>query len=69
MARITSLRYSRRYSLTQRYYELNSANDSAQSRKRLYWTNIKFTRSKDKGIVLNDILEDGGMADRDESIV
>ena len=48
-------------------YELNSANDSAQSRKRLYWTNIKFTRSKDKGIVLNDILEDGGMADRDKS--
>lgn len=48
-------------------YEENSANDSAQSRKRLYWTNIKFTRSKDKGIVLNDILEDGGMADRDKS--
>lgn len=48
-------------------YELNSANDSAQNRKRLYWTNIKFTRSKDKGIVLNDILEDGGMADRDKS--
>ena len=48
-------------------YELNSANDSAQQRKRLYWTNIKFTRSKDKGIVLNDILEDGGMADRDKS--
>ena len=48
-------------------YELNSSNDSAQSRKRLYWTNIKFTRSKDKGIVLNDILEDGGMADRDKS--
>ena len=48
-------------------YEENSANDSAQSRKRLYWTNIKFTRSDDKGIVLNDILEDGGMADRDKS--
>ena len=48
-------------------YELNSANDSAQNRKRLYWTNIKFTRSEDKGIVLNDILEDGGMADRDKS--
>ena len=46
---------------------MNSANDSAQQRKRLYWTNIKFTRSKDKGIVLNDILEDGGMADRDKS--
>ena len=48
-------------------YEENSSNDSAQSRKRLYWTNIKFTRSKDKGVVLNDILEDGGMADRDKS--
>lgn len=48
-------------------YELNSSNDSAQNRKRLYWTNIKFTRSKDKGIVLQDILEDGGMADRDKS--
>ena len=48
-------------------HQLNSANDSPQQRKRLYWTNIKFTRSKDKGIVLNDILEDGGMADRDKS--
>ena len=48
-------------------YKENSSNDSAQQRKRLYWTNIKFTRSKDKGIVLNDILEDGGMADRDKS--
>ena len=48
-------------------YELNSSNDSAQQRKRLYWTNIKFTRSKDKGIVLQDILEDGGMVDRDKS--
>ena len=48
-------------------YKENSSNDSAQQRWRLYWTNIKFTRSKDKGIVLNDILEDGGMADRDKS--
>jgi DNA (cytosine-5)-methyltransferase 1/DNA (cytosine-5)-methyltransferase 3A len=48
-------------------YELNSANDSAQNRKRLYWTNIKFTRSGNKSIVLNDILEDGAMADRDKS--
>ena len=46
---------------------INSSNFTAQNRKRLYWTNIKFTRSKDKGIVLNDILEDGGMADRDKS--
>ena len=48
-------------------YKENSSNDSAQQRWRLYWTNIKFTRSDDKGIVLNDILEDGGMADRDKS--
>ena len=48
-------------------YELNSANDSAQNRKRLYWTNIKFTRSRKKDIVLQDILEDGAMADRDKS--
>tara|TARA_R100001440_G_scaffold11597_2_gene20576 strand:- start:1869 stop:2861 length:993 start_codon:yes stop_codon:yes gene_type:complete len=48
-------------------YEENSKIDSAQQRRRLYWTNIKFTRSEDKGIVLNDILEDGAMADRDKS--
>jgi len=48
-------------------HQLNSANDSAQNRKRLYWTNIKFKRSDDKGIVLQDILEDGGMVDRDKS--
>ena len=44
-------------------YELNSSNDSAQNRKRLYWTNIKFTRSRKKDIVLQDILEDGGIID------
>jgi len=48
-------------------HQLNSANDSAQNRKRLYWTNIKFKRSDDKGIVLQDILEDGGMVDREKS--
>jgi len=30
---------------------------SAQSRKRLYWTNIPITEIKDKGILLKDILE------------
>ena len=37
---------------------INSALVSAQSRKRLYWTNIPgVTQPKDKGIVLKDILE------------
>ena len=46
--------------------EINSALVSAQNRKRLYWTNIPFEMPKDKGIVLNDILE-GGFVDRDKS--
>ena len=38
---------------------INSALVSAQSRNRLYWTNIpNVTQPKDKGIVLKDILED-----------
>ena len=36
---------------------INSSLVSAQSRHRLYWTNIPFTMPKDKGIVLRDILE------------
>ena len=48
-------------------YKENSKIDSSQQRRRLYWTNIKFTRSEDKGIVLNDILEDDAMSDRDKS--
>jgi len=40
--------------------EINSSLFSAQNRKRLYWTNIPFEiPTKDKGIVLQDILEDG----------
>lgn len=39
---------------------LNSSLVSAQSRKRLYWTNIPgLTQPKDKGILLKDILENG----------
>lgn len=39
---------------------INSALVSAQQRKRLYWTNIpNVTQPEDKGIVLQDILEDG----------
>lgn len=39
---------------------INSALVSAQQRKRLYWTNIpNVTQPEDKGIFLQDILEDG----------
>lgn len=39
---------------------INSALVSAQQRRRLYWTNIpNVTQPEDKGIVLQDILEDG----------
>ena len=41
--------------------EINSALVSAQNRKRLYWTNIPgVVQPKDRGIVLRDIVEDGG---------
>jgi len=40
--------------------EINSNLVSAQNRKRLYWTNIPdVTQPEDKGILLEDILEDG----------
>lgn len=46
---------------------INSALVSAQSRKRLYWTNIpNIKQPKDKGILLKDIIEDG-LVDRDKS--
>lgn len=38
---------------------INSSLVSAQSRKRLYWTNINFDPIKDKNILLQDILEFG----------
>jgi len=47
--------------------EINSALVSAQSRKRLYWTNIKnITQPEDKGIFLKDIIESGDV-DREKS--
>jgi DNA-cytosine methyltransferase len=47
--------------------EIDSALVSAQSRKRLYWTNIpNITQPEDKGILLKDIIEDG-VVDRDKS--
>mgnify|MGYP001589368871 CR=1 FL=1 len=42
---------------------INSSTVSAQCRKRLYWSNLKITQPKDKGILLQDILMDG-FADR-----
>ena len=40
--------------------EINSALVSAQSRKRLYWTNIpNVTQPEDKGIMLKDIVHEG----------
>jgi len=36
-----------------------SSKFSAQMRKRLYWTNIPIAPYEDKGIILEDILEDG----------
>ena len=46
---------------------IDSALLSAQSRKRLYWTNIpNITQPIDKGILLKDILETG-FVDRDKS--
>jgi site-specific DNA-cytosine methylase len=39
---------------------INSSLVSAQSRKRFYWTNIEgIEQPKDKGLVLQDVLEDG----------
>ena len=49
-------------------HEINSAVLSAQSRKRLYWTNIDFDLLTDKDIILDDILEDGAISDRDKSL-
>ncbi len=46
--------------------EINSALVSAQSRKRLYWTNIPVTMPDDKHIYLRDIIESGEV-DRDKS--
>ena len=42
---------------------INSSNFTAQNRKRLYWTNIPVDMDiKDKGIVLQDILQEDGIA-------
>ncbi len=47
---------------------INSALVSAQSRKRCYWTNIPgITQPKDRGILLKDVLERGGVYIRDKA--
>ena len=48
-------------------YTHDSAKVSAQSRKRVYITNIPHSELADQGIVLQDILEDDSMTDRDKS--
>ena len=48
-------------------YTHDSAKVSAQSRKRVYITNIPHNELADEGIVLQDILEDDSMTDRDKS--
>ena len=46
---------------------INSALVSAQNRVRYYWTNIPAVKQpKDKGIILNDIVEVDAIADRDK---
>tara|TARA_R100001377_G_scaffold74289_1_gene50514 strand:- start:253 stop:1374 length:1122 start_codon:yes stop_codon:yes gene_type:complete len=47
--------------------EINSSLVSAQSRKRLYWTNIPFEIPGNRGVVLKDILEDDSITDRDKA--
>jgi len=45
----------------------NSGKVSGQERKRVYITNSPHDELADMGIILNDVLEDGAMADRDKS--
>jgi len=54
--RIITEEFLRLYPDTQ-VIQIDSAFVSAQSRKRIYWTNIPTVQPKDKGIFLKDILE------------
>ena len=52
-------------------HEVNSSVKSAQSRKRLYWTNIDFDVMElmsDSGIVMNEFLKKGAIADREKTL-
>jgi DNA (cytosine-5)-methyltransferase 3A len=42
---------------------INAALVSAQSRKRLFWTNLQFELPVDRKIILADILQEGGVVD------
>ena len=66
LTRINLIRRQKGWSDAQMYTH-DSAKVSAQSRKRVYITNVPHSELADKGTVLNDILEDGAMADRDKS--
>lgn len=45
---------------------INSALLSAQNRQRFYWANWEFGQPEDKGLVLADVIEDGGV-DREKA--
>lgn len=46
---------------------INSALVSAQNMVRYYWANWEFEQPEDRGILLNDILENDAIADRDKA--
>ena len=66
LTRINLIRRQQCWSDAQMYTH-DSAKVSAQSRKRVYITNIPHSELADQGIVLQDILEDDSMTDRDKS--
>jgi len=66
LTRINLIRRQQCWSDAQMYTH-DSAKVSAQSRKRVYITNIPHNELADQGIVLQDILEDSSMTDRDKS--
>ena len=47
--------------------EINASLVSAQNRRRLFWCNRPIRQPQDSGIVLNNILEDGFVSDRNKS--
>ena len=47
--------------------EINAGLVSAQNRRRLFWCNKPIRQPKDLGLVMNDILEDGFISDRNKS--
>ena len=47
--------------------EINASLVSAQSRRRLFWCNRPIRQPQDSGTVLNNILEDGFVSDRNKS--